>query len=309
MARTIAIQIGLMQPPDVITHGSQLIGGESTLVGYTSYLDPGLGRKLILGDLVDWTGSTHVASDFLAGPHTGSGVQGDPYVFTKLHTDRIRLDIPWCTFKGCLSTSIYNDFSGTHHPGLGMEFVTFDPPVPDGEQNTQWEDYYALRCLFQGDTDGARANGGTVIGTMITESIIKTKAVDGGDHNDGVQLSGGAGNVTFDRVLLYMETMNIAQLGSSGMQFADMTSGTTMHAAVHDSYLVGKSGADNNEILRCYDGGLTSNITYEATGNVFDLSLNRSRPYLGRGTSNTTPMGQVAWSENFDDLGNPLSLI
>lgn len=292
-----------------ITHGSQLIGGEGTLVGFTAYTDPTLSRPLVQSDLDDQTGSTHFLSDFISGA-PGSGVQGDPYIVERLETDRVHLDVPWITLRGALlHGNAYSDASGTHHPGLGLEWCTFDLAAPDGEQCVQWEDFTVHRCLIQGNSDGIRANGGTVQGCTITESIIRVTAQDSGDHNDCIQNSGGAGTVTIERCLLYMEATNIPQLGSSGIQSADMTASTTWHMAIRDCYIVGKAGSDNNEILRLYDGGLSPNITYEVTGCIFDLSANRSRPYVGRGTSNTTPLSQITWSNNFDDLGNPLALV
>lgn len=293
-----------------ITHGSQLIGGEHTLVGYTAYVDPGLARPLVLSDLTDVTGSTHNITDFIDGSTPGSGVQGDPYIVERLHADRIHLDVPWVTLRGCLfEGNVYGDAAGSHHPGLGLEYCTFDLAAPDGEQCVQWDDFTVNRCLIQGNSDGIRANGGTVQGCTITESIIYVTAQDSGDHNDNIQNSGGDGTVSIQRCLMHMETTNISGLGSSVIQSADMTSGTTWYMEVLDCYIVGKTGTDNNEMLRFYDGGLATSITYKATGNIFDLSPNRDRPYVGRGTSNTTPTGQIVWSNNVDDLGSTLPLL
>lgn len=290
----------------IITHGSELTLAD---VGYTAYFADDLGRTLVESDLTDYRGSgTHDAGDFITGATPGSGTQADPYIIERIAVDRIRMDRPWITFRGVLAGSIFNDLNGTHHEGMGLDYVTFDPDAPDGQQNTQWEDYWANRCLFQGNTDGARANGGTIIGTTFTECIFYVTAQDAGDHNDNIQLSGGAGTVDIDRCQFHMGTTNFPTLGSSICQFADMTSGTTFRAEIRDSMFFGKLGSvDTNECLRLYDGGLTANITYLATGNLFDQ--NSTSPPVGRGSSNTTPTGQITWSNNAYLDGTPIALV
>ncbi len=126
------------------------------------------------------------------------------------------------------------------------------------------------------------------------------------DHNDTFQNVGGSGTVNIRRCNLSVVPETTITGGPGGpnsvVMSADMTAGSVFHLEVTDCLLNGGTAVAT---LRFYDGGLTANITYVATGNRFV----RSSAFPGdRGSSNTTPPGQVTWSGNvWDDDNSPIS--
>lgn len=278
-----------------ITHGSQITTANT---GYGAYYDSGLGRTLVAGDLTRQTG-THWISDFTAGG-TG-GTAGNPKIVSKLDVDELIWDVDYVTARAC---NIRNPASayllGVHHVGALLDYCTISPATV-GDQCMQYESWSANRCYFRGCSDGAKINGGTVP-QAITECYIRVTMQGADDHNDTLQNVGGTGTVSITRCNLSVVPETVITGGTGGpngvVMSADMTAGSVWYLEVIDSLINGTGGA---EALRLYDGALTTNITYRATGNRF---IRGSYAPVGRGASNTTPTGQVVWSGNVWDDDN-----
>lgn len=287
-----------------ITHGSQLIGGETSLVGYTALFDSTLHRNLTAADLTRQTGS-HWISDFTGG---SGGTSTTPKVVYGIDVDELLWDVDWVTIRGSRIRQNASGFlNGVHHVGCMLDYVTFDSAVSDGTECMHYESFSMNRCLVQGYSDGLKVNGGTTP-QVITETIIKTLAQDAADHNDCAQNVGGAGSVSFQRCLFYQDPIGSPGQGNSAILSADFAAtGTPYYLESIDSYIYAGTTATSSP-FRLYDGALRSNITYKATGNIFNLSANRSVNPLDRGTANTTPTAQITWSGNTDDLGNTIPL-
>lgn len=283
-----------------ITHGSQI---STSNTGYAAYFDSGLGRTLVAGDLTRQTGS-HWISDFTAGG-TG-GTLGNPKIVSKIDVDEILWDVDYVTLRASNVRNTASGFlSGTHHVGVALDYVTISPATV-GDEPMHYESWSANRCYFRGCSDGGKINGGTST-QDITECYIRVTMQSADDHNDTLQNVGGNGTVNIRRCNLSVVPETVLTGGTGGpnavVMSADMTSGSNFHLEVTDCLLNGGTAV---ETLRFYDGGLTSNITYLATGNRFVRS---SAAAVGRGSSNTTPTGQVTWSGNvWDDDGSSIPL-
>jgi len=289
---------GNYQAHSTITHGSQLTLAD---VGYTAYYDSGLGRKLVQSDLTRITGR-HYISDFTGGV---GGTQASPKVISKLDLDTLIWDVDWVIARACNIRETANTF-GSGHGSVGafLDYVTFSSTVSDGTECMSSNDYSMNRCLIQGNTDGLRTNGSGPAPQVITECIIYTTAQDAGDHNDNVQNSGGNGSVSLQRCQFHQDPINGFQ-GNSAVFSADMTSSTTFYMELIDCMIFG--GNSNVSASVClYDGGLTPNITYKVTGCIWDI--NAAAPPVGRGSSNTTPVSQVIWSNNKYNNGTVIPL-
>lgn len=279
-----------------VTHGSQITTANT---GYTAYFDTGLGRNLQLGDLTVISG-THNLTDFTAGG-TG-GTSGSPKVLYGYHfTGTVKFDQPWITLRGCLlDNPTTSQVLGVHNVGAFLDYCTISPATV-GDECMHYESWSANRCYFRGCSDGAKINGG-LVPMNITECYIRDTSQSAVDHNDTLQNVGGTGTVTVARcnLAVYPEVL-LGGTGNSVIQSADMTSASVFSLTVQDCLLDGTGSATT---LRLYDGGLTTNITYTATGNRFVRST--SNPG-GRGSSNTTPQAQITWSGNvWDDDGSTI---
>lgn len=281
-----------------ITHGSQLT---TSNVGFTAYTDSTLGRKLVQSDLTRITGS-HWISDFTGGK---GGTQANPLVVSKLDIDKVVWDVDWVTLRGSRVRTIANeDSTGSNRVGAFLDYVTFDETNSPQEYCMGSQSFSMNRCLIQGNSDGIRVDGGSVP-QIITECLFYVKAASIADHNDNAQNVGGSGSVSFQRCMFHQDPTNGLVQGSSVIQSADMSSSSNYYLEVIDSMIYGGSNADE-EALRLYDGGLTHNITYKVTGCIWDHTA--ASPPMGRGTSNTTPVSQITWSNNKYDNGTAISL-
>lgn len=280
-----------------ITHGSQITTSNT---GYGAYFDSGLGRTLISSDLTRATG-THFVSDFTTGG-TG-GTQATPKIVSKLDVDELIFDVDWVTVRASnvRNSPVSAFLNGVHQVGARLEYVTVNP-ASVGDQCMQYESWSALRCQFRGCSDGAKINGG-VQPIDLTECYVGVRMQSADDHNDALQNVGGEGSVSITRCNLVVAPEGGLITGGAGgpnacIMSADMTSGTTFHLTATDCYFNGGTAA---RTVRLYDGGLTPNITYQVTGCLWERT---SALPVDRGTSNTTPVDQIVWSNNrwADDL-------
>jgi len=292
------IRSRIRPPTTAITHGSQITTANT---GYGAWFDTTRGRSLTLSDLTV-QGGVHFISDFFAG-----GTSGSPTLVYGYHfTGNIQVDVNWITFRGCLFDNPPTELvGGVYHFGVTLDYCTVDPatvgPYAMGDQS-----FSVNRCFVRGNSDGLRVNGGDTV-QNITESYIRLRMADGADHNDGLQNFGGSGTVNIRRCNISCDPEGgiIAGAGGPDACFlsADMTSGSTFHGEVTDCLLDGGTAVAT---LRFYDGALTPNITYVATGNRFKRT---SAFPVDRGSSNTTPTGQITWSGNvWDDDGSTIPL-
>lgn len=284
----------LDQPPAnaTITHGSQITTANT---GYTAYVDSGLGRKLVLGDLTVVSGAVR-PSDFVApgGTITKKWFQSD-----------VRIDQS-VTFVGCKFGSFVSSYlNGTEYGPSQFNWCSFDPDsgtVTDVAVGANGTSLY--RCFVRGGSDAGWINGGPWGTQSIVESYLRVWMASAVDHNDGLQCSGGAGTVVVQRCNIDVTPENgLINGGTQGgpnscIMSADLTSSTAYNLTVDDCLLTGGTSAS---IIRFYDGALSANIIYSASGNLF--TRGSSNP-VDRGGSNTTPTGQVTWSNNrwADDL-------
>lgn len=287
--------------PQIITHGKQI---NEFNTGYTAWYDATFGRNLAIGDLT-MQGGTHYISDFFSG-----GSAGSPTIVYGYHfPGDIAVDVNYITFRGCVfDNPVTTKVSGVEHYGVSFDYCTAITatvgPWAAGESG-----YSATRSHFGGSSDGIRAKGGGVTDQVITECYIQTTMANNLDHNDAMQNDGGNGVVKFIRCNLdaYPVSGILPGSGTNGPDacfFAsEFSSSSVFRGEVTDCLLRG--GA---EMIRFYDGALTTNITYSGTGNRF-VRTDGSDP-VGRGSANITPTGQITWSNNvWDDDGSSISLI
>lgn len=292
----IDVTVHDFNPGSPVTHGSQITTSNT---GYAAYIDPTLNRPLVSSDLTRVTG-THWISDFTSGG-TG-GTSGNPKIVEKLDIDEVLWDVNWVTLRGCNIRQPASAFlNGTHQVGARMEYCTINPATV-GDECMHYESWSAHRCQFRGCSDGAKINGGAQP-ISITECYIGVKMQSADDHNDCVQNVGGTGTVTITRSKLVVAPEGGLITGGSGgpngcIMSADMSSGSVFSLTATDCYFNGGTSAST---VRLYDGGLTTNITYSVTGCLWERT---AAPPVDRGTSNTTPTGQITWSNNrwADDL-------
>lgn len=259
-------------------------------VGYTAYFDTGLGRNLVLGDLTVISGS-HIASDFISA----GGLMEK-----KNFTGDLRVDVNNATFRACrFSETAWNFLNGVHASGTTFEWCSIDTEVVQDEA-LKFQGYHAFRCSLTGSSDGVKANGAS---TILEECYIRTKGTTG-DHNDGVQNVGGDGSISILRCNIDGSPVNGIGGPNSAVFSADSTSSTVMDMTIEDCLLACAGTAGG--IIGLFDGGLTPNITYTVTGCYFV----RGPIAMSRGTTGTTPLNQITWSNNVwsDDLSSiPLS--
>lgn len=290
--------VSILAPVAGITHGSQI---NPSNTGYTAYYDPSLGRNLTISDLATVSGPSR-PSDFVSAGGT---------ITKKRFLSDVRIDIPNVTFRGCLFESFASSYlNGVETYPSYFEWCSWDPPVGAGVGDlavgTTGTNLY--RCYVRGFADATWINGqpGGAYQTF-TESCLRVKMASGVDHNDGAQCSGGTGNVRIQRCNIDMNPEGGILSGGGGPNAcvfaADLTGTTQFHLEVIDCWLDGSISA---EAVRFYDGALTPNITYVATGNRI---VRRSGAAMGRGTANTTPTSQVTWVNNvWDDDGSTIPL-
>lgn len=272
--------VGQQQSSGLI-HGKDI---QPSNVGYTAYLDPDLGRKLVLDDLTE-IGGSHWASDFIAA----GGLMEK-----KNFTGDLRIDVNNATFRGCrFSQTVWNFLNGVHASGTSFEWCSVDTEVVQDEA-LKFQGYHAYRCSLTGSSDGAKANGAS---TILEECYIRTKGTVG-DHNDGVQNVGGDGSVHILRCNIDGAPVNAIGGANSAIFSADSTADTVMDMTIEDCLLACAGTAGG--ILGLNDGGLTPAITYTVTGNHFV----RGPLPVSRGGVGTTPLDQITWANNVwsDDL-------
>lgn len=280
-----------VRPDFVVTHGSQITTSNT---GWAAYRDPALGRLVQSSDLTDVSGPART-SDFVGNNGT---------ISRRRFLSDYRIDQTGVTHVACEFQSFVSSYlNGAETQPSQFNWCTFDPgaSVPDLVVGTTGLSLY--RCKVRGGADAIWIQGGTAPQTII-ETFARVKMASGTDHNDVCQNSGGSGFVQIIRCNLSVDPEGGVLPGGGGpnavVMSADMTSGTTYRLEVIDNLL---DGASSSETVRFYDGALTSNITYLASGNLFVRSA--AAP-VGRGTNNTTPTGQVTWSNNrwADDLSS-----
>ena len=290
------------QPSGLITHGNQLTTSNT---GYGAYFDPGLGRLTTLADLTVQAG-THNISDFTGG--TG-GTAGNPKVVKGFRfTGDVLFDVPYVTARACLFDNPTTAFvGGSHIVGAFLDYCTVSPATV-GAECMHFESWSANRSHFRGCSDGARVEGGALTQDL-TECLIGVKMASSADHNDGLQTAGGDGLVRVTRCNISVDPEGGVLTGGSGgpdsaILCSNFTAASNFRMEVRDSLL---NGGTSVETLRLYDGALTTNITYLATGNRW---VRTAAAPVGRGSSNTTPMGQITWSGNvWDDDGSTIPLV
>jgi hypothetical protein len=276
-----------------VTHGSQITTANT---GYGAYFDPGLGRLVTLADLTT-TAGTVAASDFVTAGGT---------ITRRRFTGDLLIDLNNITVRACLFDNPVTNFtSGVHRTGTLLDYCTVSPATV-GDEPMHYESWSANRCYFRGCSDGGKINGGTTV-QNITECFIRVTMASNDDHNDTLQNVGGSGTVNIRRCNLSVVPETTIGGGSGGpnavIMSADMTSGSVFHLEVTDCLLNGGTAVST---LRFYDGGLTTNITYVATGNRF---VRTAADPVDRGSSGTTPIGQITWSGNvWDDDGSSIPL-
>jgi hypothetical protein len=276
------------QSAQAIVHGSQI---NLSNTGWAAYFDPGLGRLVQSSDLTNVSGAART-SDFVGNGGT---------ITRRRFLSDYRVDRTDVTHVACEFQSFVSSYTGVETQPSQFNWCTLDPgaSVPDLVIGTTGVSLY--RCKIRGGADAIWIQGGSAPQTII-ETYARVKMASGTDHNDTCQCSGGAGLVQITRCNLSVDPEGGVLPGGGGpdavIMSSDLNSGTTYRLEVVDCLL---DGTNSNETVRFYDGALTSNITYLATGNLFVRSA--SAP-VGRGVSNTTPTGQVTWSNNrwADDL-------
>lgn len=283
---------GLAYPAQsgAITHGSQITTANT---GWAAYFDPSLGRLVQSSDL------TNVSGPALSGDFGGAGAT----ITRKRFLSDVRINTVGPTFVACEFQSFASSYTGVETQPSQFSWCTFDPgaTVPDLIVGTTGTSLY--RCKIRGGADAIWIQGGTATQTIV-ETYARVKMASGLDHNDTCQCSGGSGLVQITRCNLSVDPEGGVLPGGGGpdavIMSSDLTSGTTYRLEVVDCLL---DGTNSNETVRFYDGALNAAITYLATGNLFVRSA--SAP-VGRGVSNTTPSGQVTWSNNrwADDLSS-----
>lgn len=166
-----------------------------------------------------------------------------------------------------------------------------------GDEAIYYDGYTATRCIFEGCSDGAKANGAS---TSFIECYIRTKAQNALDHNDGIQNVGGSGPVNVIRCNINATPINGAGfglVGNSALFFAD---GETGLHTVHDNLLAG-----GGYVLAMYDTG-----TFNVQGNKFVrgsyLYATHSMAGPGSGPQNVT-WGTVR-TNTFSDNGEVIPL-
>jgi hypothetical protein len=285
-----------------ITHGIQITALNT---GYTALYDTSLGRTLIESDLTVVPGAAR-PSDFTTA---GGIIRG--YHFQS----DIRIDIPNVTFEGCLFESFVSSYlNGSETEPTQFNYCSWIPPegvVPDLAIGTTGTNLY--RCYISGASDALWINGGTQP-QLITECFATVTMNTGTDHNDCAQNSGGAGIARISRCNFSVNPVGGKLPGGGGpnsvIMSADMNSGSHYRLELRDNYFDGGTTANGGgqaaETVRFYDGGLTTNISYLATGNIFKRG---SSAPVGRGSSNVTPTNQVTWSNNtWDDNAEVIPL-
>jgi hypothetical protein len=285
-----------------ITHGSQV---STSNTGYAAYLDPGLGRTLVAGDLTRVAG-THWISDFTSGG-TG-GTAGNPKIVEKLDIDEVLWDVDHVTLRASNVREHASGFlNGTHHVGILLDYVTISPtPGVFDTEPMHYESWSANRCQLRGCSDGGKINGGADTQNIV-ECYIRVAMESPDDHNDGLQNVGGSGTVNVSRcnISVVPELIETGGIGGPNacIMSADMTSGSVYHLEVTDCLLNGGTAVST---IRFYDGALTTNITYVGTGNRF---IRSSAAPVDRGSANTTPTNQITWSNNvWDDDSSSIPL-
>jgi|GEM_PF-1968117 len=273
------------EPSGAPTHGDQVTRSN---VGHTAYYDDSLGRTITDADLTEISG-THWISDYA----------NDGHVFEKIYfSGNIVMDRNNVTFKGCKFDNTFENYkSGVSATGTVLEYCTISPPNL-GDDAIRFADYTARYCILEGCSDGAKANGGQ---TSLEYCYIRVKGAVG-DHNDGIQNVGGGGNVLIRGCNIDMVQTNGIGGANACVMSADLSASVTLHMTIEDCWFKGGTSAYQ---LRLYDGGLTPNITYSASGNKFV----RGVPPLDRGSANTTPLNQITWSNNtYADNGELIPL-
>lgn len=282
-------------PPSDVTHGSQIT---MLNTGYAAYFDSGLGRNLQSSDLTNVSNAVW-ASEFVSSGGT---------ISKKRFLSDIIVDISNVKFIGCeFQTWIKNHSpSNSDLPTSGtvIEYCTHKPAGSDvgGSEAIRFNNYTIRRSNIRYFSDALKANGGT---TLIEECYLRTAMADPNDHNDVIQNVGGSGTVTIRRCNLSIEPEILLTGGSGGpnacFMSADMNASSVFTGIVEDCLIDPYTTIG----LRLYDGGLTSNITYQITGNKFI----RRGTVLHRGSVNTTPLNQITWSNNtYADNGEIIPL-
>lgn len=286
--------------PQTITHGRQV---NQFNTGYDILFDTTLRRNLAAGDLTV-QGGTHNISDFFTG-----GVLWSPTIVYGYHfTGDISIDVNWVTFRGCWFEGLVTTRSGAgvYAFGVTFDYCTLISTTVQAWA-VGWSGWSANRCHFAGSSDGIRAKGGGITDQIITDCYIQTTMANNADHNDGMQNDGGDGTVKLIRCNIETDPVGgiLPGSGTNGPDAAfiasEFTALSNFHGEVTDCLLSGGLYA-----LRFYDGGLTTNITYTATGNRFKRGLTGA---IDRGDVNITPTGQITWSGNvWDDDDSVIAL-
>lgn len=277
-----------------VSHGKQITTANT---GWGAFNDPTLGRFVQTGDLTNVSSASR-SSDFTT---TGGVIRRKRFL-----TD-VRIDTVNVTFEACEFQSFVSSYTGVETQPSQFNWCTWNPPtVVDLCVGTTGTSLY--RCSIRGGADGFWFNGGTQTQSII-ETYVRIKMASPVDHNDCGQNSGGSGVVTIQRCNMSAAPEGgVLNGGSQGgpdscLLSADMSSSTHFNLSVIDNFF---EGATAVETVRLYDGGLTPNIVYTATGNRFIRGT--SAPF-GRGVSNTTPLGQITQSGNvWDDDGSPITI-
>ena len=224
-------------PTGTITHGRQITAQNT---GHTAYFDAGLGRNVLDSDLIVHTGLVSV-SDFVSagGTITKRWFKGG------LIINRHDVTLRACKVDGGVS----GYYSGTHYR-FNLDYVTIDTAGAADDDGIHFQDYTANRCRIGGCSDGAKINGNVTI----TESYLRCKGQDSGDHNDGLQAVGAYDDCTILRCNIDCRPTNGIGAANAAIMVADGSNGLM---TLHDNLLAG-----GGYVLRCYE-----NSTYDIQGN------------------------------------------
>lgn len=261
-----------------ITNGFQITEANT---GYNAYLDPGLGRLVVAGDLIVHTGLVSL-SDFT----TNGGTLTRHWFQGGLNFDLNNVILTACKFDG----SVSGYYAGTHHTFTLNWCSIGDDNTSAYDDGIHYQDYTAYRCRIGGSSDGAKINGNVTM----TECYVRTMSQGSADHNDGLQAVGSYTGGTIQRCNIDCRPVNGGGGVNGAIFIADSSNGTWI---IRDNFLAGGNSplrmhescnytVDGNWILSgSYSGGpvnaqyavsvtwasTENNVLVDASGNILSV--------------------------------------